>query len=176
MKCFISGFYHFFLQIVMWLPFFYLRKYILILFGMKIGKHTFIARNVDIRCPYRVRVGCFTTINKGCLLDGRGGHLTIGDNVDIAQYTSIFTLQHDYNSPDHASEGGDVKINDYCWIASNATILPGKTLGRGAVVATHAVVTKDVPALAVVAGIPAKSIAIRKDNMRYHCGQYEWFM
>ena len=175
MKEFIASLYHFLISIIMWLPFSFLRKWTLRLFGLKIGKHSQIMRNVDVRCPYRIIIGSGTTIEKNVLLDGRGGQLKIGDNVDIAQGSSIWTLEHDYNAPDFHSVGDSVEISDYCWIASNATILPGVKLGRGAVVATSAVVTKDVPDLTVVAGIPAKAISSRKDNMKYHLGDHVWF-
>lgn len=175
MKDFISAFYHFVITIIMWLPISIIRKRALQLFGMKIGRHTQIMRNVDVRCPYRIIVGSGTTIEKNVLLDGRGGTLYIGDNVDIAQGSSIWTLEHDYNDPDFRPLGESVKILDYCWIASNATILPGVTLGRGVVVATGAVVTKDAPELSVVAGVPAKIISQRNDNMRYTLGKHIWF-
>ena len=56
---------------------------------------------------------------------------------------------------------GDTIIGDGCWIGSRAMIMQGVTLGEGAVVATGAVVTKDVPAYAVVGGVPAKIIKYR---------------
>ena len=175
MREFFSALYHFFLSMIMWLPVSFLRKWVLRLFGMKIGKHTQIMRKVDVRCPYRIIIGSGTTIEKNVLLDGRGGQLMIGDNVDIAQNSSIWTLEHDYNDPDFKSVGDSVIIGDYCWIASNVTVLPGVELGRGAVVATGAVVTKDVSELTVVAGVPAKPISSRKDNMKYSLGDHVWF-
>lgn len=175
MKDFVSALYHFVLTIIMCLPISFLRKWTLQLLGMKIGKHSQIMRNVDVRCPYRIIVGDGTTIEKNVLLDGRGGKLYIGNNVDIAQGSSIWTLEHDYNDPDFRPSGESVKIHDYCWIASNATILPGVELGRGAVVATGAVVTKNVPELTVVGGVPAKVISHRNDNMRYTLGEHVWF-
>ena len=66
-------------------------------------------------------------------------------------------------------------IEDYVWIASRATILPGVKIGRGAVIASCAVVTKDVPPLAIVAGVPAKIIGWRKNNMDYKLGKGPWF-
>lgn len=133
-----------------------------------------IHRNVDLRSPYRISVGTHTNINKKCVLDGRGG-LTIGNNVDIAQEVNIWTEQHDYNSPNYQSVNKSVVIEDYVWIASRASILPGVRVGRGAVVACGAVVTKDVPPLAIVAGVPAKVIGARKDCMDYHLGSRAWF-
>ena len=132
----------------------------------KIGKKVKFARNLDIRSPYRISIGNHVHVNKNVLLDGRD-FLTIGDNVDIAQEVNIWTMQHDYNDPQYKAVGKPVVIEDYVWIASRATILPGVKIGRGAVVASCAVVTKDVPPLAIVAGVPAKIIGSRKDCMEY---------
>ena len=134
-----------------------------------------IYRNVDLRSPYRIVVGAHTNINKRCVLDGRGG-LKIGNNVDIAQETNIWTEQHDYNSPTYKSVCKEVVIEDYVWLASRVTVLPGVHIGRGSVVASGAVVTKDVPPLAIVAGIPAKIIGYRKEEaLQYHLGDRAWF-
>ena len=134
-----------------------------------------IYRNADLRSPYRIIVGAHTNINKRCVLDGRGG-LKIGDNVDIAQETNIWTEQHDYNSPTYKSVCKEVIIEDYVWLSSRVTVLPGVHIGRGAVVASGAVVTKDVPSLAIVAGVPAKIIGYRKEEaLQYHLGDRAWF-
>ena len=62
---------------------------------------------------------------------------------------------------------GLVKIEDYAWICSRAIILPNVTIGKGAVVASGAVVTKNVDAYTVVGGIPAKKIADRNTDLEY---------
>ena len=89
------------------------------------------------------------------MLDGRGGRLMIGNNVDIAQETNIWTLEHDVNDNQHSEISGDVIIEDHVWIASRVTVLPGVKIGRGAVVASGAVVTRNIPPLAIVGGITA---------------------
>lgn len=107
---------------------------------------------------------------------GRSGGVIIGNNVDIAQETNIWTEQHDYNSPTYMSVCKEVIIEDYVWLSSRVTVLPGVHIGRGAVVASGAVVTKDVPPLAIVAGIPAKIIGYRKEEaLQYHLGDRAWF-
>lgn len=61
-------------------------------------------------------------------------------------------------------------------MASRVTVLPGVHIGRGAVVASGAVVTKDVPSLAIVAGIPAKIIGYRNEEaLQYKLGDRAWF-
>ena len=175
MNNFISGLYHFVIDIVMWLPCHPLRRLACRLLMKRFDSSSAIYRNVDLRSAYRIVVGAHTNINKRCVLDGRGG-LIIGDNVDIAQETNIWTEQHDYNSPTYKSVCKEVIIEDYVWLASRVTVLPGVHIGRGAVVASSAVVTKDVPPLAIVAGVPAKIIGYRKEEaLQYKLGDRAWF-
>ena len=175
MKDFISGLYHFIIDIIMWLPCHPLRRLACCLLMKRFDASSAIYRNVDLRSPYRIVVGAHTNINKRCVLDGRGG-LKIGNNVDIAQETNIWTEQHDYNSPTYKAICKAVVIDDYVWLASRVTVLPGVHIGRGAVVASGAVVTKDVHPLAIVAGVPAKIIGYRKEEaLKYQLGDRAWF-
>ena len=132
-----------------------------------LGRNSTICRNVEIRCLKNVFIGNNSVVNKGVLLDGRGGKLVIGNNVDIAQETYIWTSQHDYNDDHHGLKNSDVEIQDYVWIAARANILPGVVIGKGAVVGTCSLVTKNVQGLEVVAGIPAKHISTRKNSLSY---------
>lgn len=175
MKSFISDTFHFIFNGLLWLPVHGFRIALLRTFGMKIGKKTAICRNVEVRSPYRISVGSYTTINKHVLLDGRGGKLQIANNVDVAQECNIWTLQHDYNSPAYAVKGGDVIIEDYVWIASRVTILPGVKIGRGSVIGSCSVVTKDIPPMSVAVGVPAKVVGKREDCLKYHLGKRGWF-
>jgi len=130
---------------------------------------------VEVRKPGNIYVGDHVSINRKVLLDGRGGRLMIGNNVDIAQETNIWTTEHDVHSDFHTSTAGDVIIEDYVWIASRCTILPGVRIGRGAVVAANSVVTKDIPPMAVVGGIPARIIGERKSKLKYNLNFRPWF-
>ncbi len=130
---------------------------------------------LEIRNGRNIKIGNNCVFNKQVLLDGRGGKLIIGNNVDIAQETNIWTLQHNVHDDYHGDKGGDVIIEDYVWIASRVTILPGIRIGRGAVVATNSVVTKDVPPMSIVAGIPAKVISERKSGLKYTLFYKPWF-
>lgn len=174
LKDFLSGLFLFSTNVVMCIPFHCVRLCFLRMF-MVIGKQSSVMSFVEVRKPKNISIGNHSVINRKVLLDGRGGRLIIKDNVDIAQETNIWTLEHDVNNDFHCSAGADVIIEDYVWIASRATILPGVHIGRGAVVACCSVVTKDVPPMAIVAGVPAKIIGMRKSNLKYTHDYFPWF-
>lgn len=119
--------------------------------GMKIGEASEIDRRVEIRNPKQIQIGSHTLISWFVLLSGNGG-LEIGDNVNISSYVKIETGSHDVSSESFASVYKKTIIEDYAWICTGAIILGGVTIGKGAVVAAGAVVTKDVPAFSVVGG------------------------
>lgn len=169
MKSFLANFYYnyIFRVLLMNIPSHWLRLIVLRKRLHLVGRSTHFLMGVEIRSGKNISVGDNCAINARVLLDGRGGKLTIGNNVDIAQETNIWTLEHDVHSDTHKDKGGDVVIEDYVWIASRVTILPGVRIGRGAVVATGAVVTKDVPSMAIVGGVPAKVIGERKSELLY---------
>lgn len=93
--------------------------------------------------------------------------LRIGNNVSIAGEVRIYTMQHDVDDPNFAEVEGDVVIEDYVVIGTRVTILPGVHLGKGAVVASGAVVTKDVEPYTVVGGVPAVFIRNRNKDLKY---------
>jgi acetyltransferase-like isoleucine patch superfamily enzyme len=134
---------------------FYLRRFA----GIQIGT----ASNVAMHCFFngsKVTIGNNSIINRFCVLDGRGG-LLIGNNVNVSHYTIFQTLTHDHQRPDFGVIEGPVIIGDYAWIGARALILPGVTVGEGAVVGAGAVVTKSVSPYSIVAGNPARVIGTR---------------
>jgi maltose O-acetyltransferase len=113
-----------------------------------------------------LRIGENSVVNARCRMDTRGG-IRIGDNVSISSDVTILTADHDMDSPDFAGRNQAVSIEDYVWVGTGAMIMPGVSIGKGAVVAAGAIVTKDVAPYHVVAGIPAKFIKERKKELRY---------
>ena len=159
----------------MYVPFHWFRKHIIKTQFKSVGKQTNFLIGLEFRKAKNISIGNNSVINKRVLLDGRGGQLIIGDNVDIAQETNIWTLEHDVHDDYHTDTGADVIIEDYVWIASRVTVLPGVTISKGAVVAANSVVTKDIPAMAIVGGIPAKVIGKRKSKLLYNLNYQPWF-
>ena len=166
---------YFFREWIMYIPFHFIRNLFIRVTLNAVGKKTSFLMGVEFRHGKNIRIGHNCVVNKKVLLDGRGGLLTIGNNVDLAQETNIWTLQHDVHSDYHGDKGGDVIIEDYVWIASRVTVLPGVRIGRGAVVAANSVVTKDVPPMTINAGIPARVIAERKSQLKYNLRHAPWF-
>ncbi|WP_082111660.1 acyltransferase [Spirosoma radiotolerans] len=140
-------------------------------FYVQLGEKSNVCTNVKILSKKikrnHISIGNNCIINPGCLLDGREGRITIHNNVDIARGTWIFTLEHDPHSDYHSTKSGNVIIEDYVWIASRVTILPGVRIGRGSVIASGAVVTKDIPPMSIAGGVPAKIIGTRESQLLY---------
>ena len=167
-KIIVSAFYDYiFREWIMYIPSHSIRLLFIRSALGNVGKNSNFLMGVEMRNRKNIFIGENTIVNKKVLLDGRGGKLIIGDNVDIAQETNIWTLEHNVHDDYHKDIGGDVIIEDYVWIASRVTILPGVTIGRGAAVAANAVVTKDVAPMSIVGGIPAKVIGYRKSQLKY---------
>lgn len=107
-----------------------------------------------------VTIGDHTRIGIHCTVIGPA---CIGSHVNLAQGITVTALNHNFNiANQRIDEQGistqPVVISDDVWIGANAVILPGVTIGRHAVIAAGAVVTKDVPDYTVVGGVPAKVI------------------
>ncbi len=150
------------------IPFWSWRRCLLRLVGMKIGKGSFIMRKNYLMNANLISIGKHCHINSQCILDGRGG-ITIGSSVSISHRVNIMTGSHDYRSRNFQGIFKPIVIEDFVWIGVGATILQGVTIGRGAVVCAGAVVTKDVPNYAVVAGVPAQTVGSRPEDLDYEC-------
>jgi len=156
------------------IPFWTLRRPLLKLGKMKIGKGSFIMRKCYFLNANLLTIGEYSHINRGCLIDARG-IITIGNNVSISHNVNLVTGSHDIKSPDFIGIFKPIIIRDYAWLGVGCTILQGVTIGRGAVVAAGATVTKDVGNYEIVAGIPARKIGTRPKDLNYHCHGWAWF-
>ncbi len=150
------------------IPFWNIRRFILKRRGLKIGEGSFIMKSVYFQDVFQLEVGNFSHINRGCLIDARGG-INIGDNVSVSHNVSLMTGGHDYQSTIFAGKFKPIVIEDYAWIGIGAIVLQGVHIGKGAVVCAGAVVVKDVGDYEIVAGVPAKKIGERNRHLDYHC-------
>lgn len=138
------------------------------IYQMNLGKNVVVYNGFDIREPYNIEVGDGTIIGDGCILDARN-EIKFGKNVNVSTGVWIWTEQHDYQCPYFRcnNKGGKVNIEDHVWISCRTIILPGVTIGEGAVIAAGSVITKDVEPYSVYAGIPAKKIGNRNKDLKY---------
>ncbi|WP_373693624.1 acyltransferase [Limnofasciculus baicalensis] len=144
-------------------------------FGMRIGDRTTIFMGTLVYSPKNITIGSATTIGHDCYLDGCVS-LKIGNNVNISSEAMIWTMQHDAQSPTFGVKTGKVVIEDHAWVSTRAMVLAGVTIGKGAVVAAGAVVTKSVEPYTIVAGIPAKPIGKRNQELDYTLGETNWHL
>lgn len=138
------------------------------LFFRQLGHHVYFMRDCYITSPQGISVGNYVCINRRASLGGQG-QLTIGSYVNIGPNCSLITAHHRFDRPDKpmAWQGitlGPITIEDDVWLGVNVTVLPNVQIGRGAIVGANAVVTKDVPSYAIVAGVPAKILRFRFDE------------
>lgn len=160
---------------ISWCPFWCFRKFFFKLSGVTIGYGSTLHTGVRFFQPKNVQVGNDTIVGFRTFLDGRAP-LIIGDHVDIASEVMIYNSEHDIHSPIMQAIEEPVIINDYVFIGPRAIILPGVKIGRGAVVAAGAVVTKDVPPKTIVGGTPAKKLGEREiENLNYRLGRSRAF-
>jgi acetyltransferase-like isoleucine patch superfamily enzyme len=159
-------------------------------FRIKIGRNSSIHWLARFNAPSGIEIGHNTVIGNDAFLDGRFHRswkigeskfltyvkefffpserpLRIGNNVSVAGEVRIFTMEHDIDDPDFKERSAPVTIDDYVVIGTRVTVLPGVHIGKGAVVASGAVVTDDVAPYTVVGGIPAVFIRNRPRNQRY---------
>ena len=113
-----------------------------------------------------ITVGKNVFINSGCCFQDQGG-VELGDGTLVGHQVVFATLNHDLDPDRRAGMyPALIKTGRNVWIGSHATLLAGVTVGDNAVIAAGAVVTKDVPADTVVAGVPARAVKSLKKGER----------
>jgi acetyltransferase-like isoleucine patch superfamily enzyme len=134
--------------------------------GFKIDNQANVFMHCSFDSTKGLKVGKLSVINANCRLDTRGG-ISIGRKVAIASDVIILTADHDVNSFNFLGRNREVVVDDYVWIGTRAMILPGVTIGYGAVIAAGAVVSRDVAPFSIVGGVPAKPIGRRNEELSY---------
>jgi acetyltransferase-like isoleucine patch superfamily enzyme len=153
---------------------FALRPLLYRLCGYRIHRSATLQGGVRFFHVGRLSVGEGSVINRGVLLDNRGG-ITIGANVSIAHDSRIYTMGHDLADADFATKAQPVSIDDHAVIFAAAMVMPGVHIGRGAAVMAGSVVTKDVPPMRIVGGNPARDIGERTGAPSYRLKRRFWF-
>lgn len=157
------------------IPLHTLRNLIYQISGIKMGKGSTVHMWTRFYQPKNIIIGEDTIIGDHCFLDGRA-LLKIGNHTSIASQVLIYNSEHDINAEDFRAIEASVEIGDYVFIGARAIILPGVKIGKGAVVASGAVVTKNVAPMTIVAGVPAKFIGERQvKQLHYRLGRARLF-
>ena len=136
------------------------RRFILRLFGAKMGKGTQVYCSATIWAPWNLEMGDYS-----CLASGVDCYnvdkITIGADTTISQKTYLCTASHDISNPKNPLITASITIADQAWVAADAFVGMGVTIGQGAVVGARAAVFKDVAPWMVVGGNPAKALKQR---------------
>jgi maltose O-acetyltransferase len=165
----------YFLHLIGHIPSHHIRRFFYRLAGIKIGKGSTIHMYARFYDPRNIQIGEDTIIGEFSVLDGRA-KLKIGSHVAVASEVMIYNSEHNINDKNFKAINEKVIIEDYVFIGARVIILPNVTIGRGAVVAAGAVVTKDIPPFAIVGGVPAKIIGERRNkDLNYKLGRSRWF-
>ena len=130
------------------------------IFGAKIGKHCKIRSSVKVWAPWNIELKDYVAIGHNAELYSVD-KIIIGSKVAISQGAYICTASHDITTHSKPLITASIKIDSFSWVAADAFVGMGVTIGEGAVVGARAAVFKDVEPWTIVGGNPAKFIKER---------------
>jgi len=139
------------------------RRWLLRLFGARIGKGVFLRPSVRVTYPWKLKVGDHCHIGDQVVLYTLG-EIEIGDCVVISQRSYICTGSHDYTSPTFDLYAKKIVIESEAWVATDVFVAPGVLIGNGAVVGARSSVFSDVPPGLIYVGTPARFVGTRTTN------------
>lgn len=137
------------------------RRFILRLFGCKVGKNVLIRPSVKIQYPWKVCIGDYTWIGDDTVLYSLG-EITIGKHVSIAHRDYFCTGLHDHTKVSFDIDTKPIIIEDECWIPNDVFVGPGVTIKKGCVIGARSTVLHDMPEGMICYGAPAKPVRKRK--------------
>lgn len=142
-------------------PFFWRwRNMILITFGAKIGKGSKISSSAKVWAPWNLSVGDYTAIGAQAKIYNPN-RIVLGSKTVISQGAYLCTASHDITNKNNPLITAPIQVASFAWVAADAFISMGVTIGEGAVVGARSAVFKDVEPWTVVGGNPAKFIKKR---------------
>ena len=156
-------------------PSYFVRNFVLrYCYFVNMGSNVNIHSGVKLLKPWNISIGNSVNVQMNSLLDGRGG-LSIGNNVDITLGVKILTQQHCLQDGLYTTESKPVVINDNAVLGSFCLLLPGVTVGEGAVVGAGSVVPRSIPSWKIAAGNPAVIKKDRNTEINYNVGFKRYF-
>lgn len=136
------------------------RRFLLRMFGAKIGKKVIIRPTARITYPWKVSIGDYSWIGDDVVLYSLG-EIEIGNNAVISQKSYLCAGSHDYKKKDFPLTKSKITIEDGCWLATDVYVAPGITVQEGTIVGARSSVFKDLPKMKICVGSPAKPIKER---------------
>lgn len=166
-------------------------RWLLVVRKMKVFNKFAVFSGVEFVNPQKVTVGSRTVIRERVWIaalkheDGHGKisigekvhlardsiissayNVTVGREVTFGPHAIVMDNNHGFHNPEmtvmrQGLTGSPVTIGDYAWLGANSVVLPGVSVGKGAIVAAGAIVARDVPPYTIVGGVPAKAIGTR---------------
>lgn len=141
------------------------RRFLLRLFGARVGRKVMVYGSAKVWAPWNLELRDFSTIGGGANLYAVD-RVVIGESAIVSQGAHLCTASHDFNSDGFELITAEICIADNAWVATEAFIGPGVTVGENAVVGARSVVTSDVAPRTIVAGNPARLIRERSNAGR----------
>ena len=141
-------------------PFHSWRSFVLQCFGAKVGRGVHVYPGVNIWAPWNLELEDECGIASGATLYCQG-KITVGRQAVISQGAYLVTGTHDYTKVGFPLITMPIHVGDQAWIAAEAFVHPGVTIGEGCVIGARSVVTKNMPDWMVCAGHPCIPIKIR---------------
>lgn len=136
------------------------RRFLLKLFGARIGEGVLVRPTARIVYPWKLTVGDHSWIGDYaeiyCL-----GAIVIGRNAVVSQYAYLCTGSHDIRAIGFDIFAKKITVEDEAWVAAGAFVHPGVTIARGSVIGARAVVTADTESMGIYVGDPARKVGQR---------------
>jgi putative colanic acid biosynthesis acetyltransferase WcaF len=136
------------------------RRFLLRLFGAKIGKGVLVRATAKITYPWNVEIGDYSWIGDDNVLYSLG-KISIGKNVALAHKVYLNTGGHEYKKSTFDIFSKPVVVEDECWLTNDVYVAPGVTIGKGSIIAARSSVLKSMPSGKVCVGTPAIAIKDR---------------
>lgn len=144
----------------------FVRVIIFKFFFASFGRSVLFDYGSYVRYPWKVKIGSNVTVNRKCnfypAIVSDSGSITIENGATIGPQCTFFAAGHDYTSLDLADTSGPITVCKDVWIGGGSTVLPGVTIGQGAVIGAGSVVTKSIPPFSVAVGVPAVVVNTRR--------------
>lgn len=137
-----------------------LKRWLLRLFGAKVGKDVVIKTKIRIKYPWRLVIGDYSWIGESCWIDNLEA-VEIGNNVALSQGAILLTGNHDYTDTTFPYRLGRIVLEDGVWIGARSVVCPGVICKSHSVLTVNAVATKDLEPWGIYSGQPASLVRLR---------------